>query len=174
MSIFKVDIQQVPNAVSVIAGFIKDNSILCAVLFISYALFYLYSFIHNKSVDSEVYEGDLLGNSISSIMVALMLIGLSETSKGFSFTSLNFSSPQTKIAIFLVIYAIILLFFAFTKILPGFLVVILGNNELDLFINFVAILMIEPKIIITGTLLAVIGVPLFILLIIQRIRRLMR
>lgn len=53
-----------------------------------------------------------------------------------------------------------------------FLVVVFGNSELDLFINFIAVLMIEPGIEITGTLLAVIGAPLLILLIIERLRRL--
>ena len=129
--------------------------------------------MNNKAVDSDVYEVDLLSNGVSSVMVALLLIGLDESSKGFSFASLDFNSPRTKIAVFLLIYALVFLFLAFTKILPKFLVVIFGNSELDLFVNFVAVLMIEPKIAITGTLLAVIGIPLLVLLIIQRLRRMM-
>src|SRR3989338_4512892 len=174
MSIFQFSFSEVPAAISAIIGFIKDNLILSVVLFVSYALFYLYGIINNKSVDSDVYEIDLLGNGVSSIMVALLLVGLDESSKGFSFASLNFSSPTTKAAIFLAGYAILLLLFAFTKMLPKFLVVVFGNSELDLFINFIAVLMIEPGIAITGTLLAVIGVPLLILLIIERLRRLAR
>ena len=172
MSIFQFSFSEVPAAISTITGFIKDNLILSVVLFFSYALFYLYSIIHNKSADSDIYEIDLLGNGVSSMMVALLLVGLDESSKGFSFASLDISSPTTKAAIFLSGYAILLLLFAFTKMLPKFLVVIFGNGELDLFINFVAVLMIEPGIAITGTLLAVIGVPLLILLIIERLRRL--
>ena len=172
MSIFQFSFSEIPEAVSIIIGFINDNLILSGVLFISYTLFYLYGIINNKSVDSDVYEIDLLGNGVSSIMVALLLVGLDESSKGFSFASLDISSPTTKAAIFLSGYAILLLLFAFTKMLPKFLVVIFGNGELDLFINFVAVLMIEPGIAITGTLLAVIGVPLLILLIIERLRRL--
>lgn len=49
-----------------------------------------------------------------------------------------------------------------------------NTHKLTLPINFVAVLMIEPSIIITGTLLAVIGVPLLILLVIQRLRRMIR
>ena len=107
-------------------------------------------------------------------MVAFLLVGLDESSKGFSFASLDISSPTTKAAIFLAGYAILLLLFAFTKMLPKFLVVVFGKREFDLFINFIAVLMIEPGIAITGTLLAVIGVPLLILLIIERLRRLAR
>ncbi len=172
MSIFQFSMSEVPVAVSTITGFIKDNPILSGVMFISYVLFYFYSIINNKSVDSDVYEIDLLGNGVSSIMVAFLLLGLDESSKGFSFASLDFSSPTTKSAILLSGYAILLLLFAFTKMLPKFLVVVFGNSELDLFINLVAVLMIKPGIAITGTLLAVIGVPLLILLIIERLRRL--
>jgi len=174
MSIFQFSFSEIPEAVSIIIGFINDNLILSGVLFISYTLFYLYGIINNKSVDSDVYEIDLLGNGVSSIMVAFLLVGLDESSKGFSFASLDISSPTTKAAIFLAGYAILLLLFAFTKMLPKFLVVVFGNSELDLFINFIAVLMIEPGIAITGTLLAVIGVPLLILLIIERLRRLAR
>ena len=174
MSIFQFSFSEVPAAISTITGFIKDNPLLSGALFISYALFYLYSFINNKSVDSDVYEIDLLGNGVSSIMVALLLIGLDESSKGFSFASLDFSSPTTKAAAFLGGYALLLLLFAFTKMLPKFLVVVFGNSELDLFINLIAVLMIEPGVAITGTLLAVIGAPLLILLIIGRLRRLAR
>lgn len=172
MSIFQFSMSEVPAAVATITGFIKDNPLLSGALFISYALFYFYSFINNKSVDSDVYEIDLLGNGVSSIMVALLLIGLDESSKGFSFASLDFSSPTTKAAVFLGGYALLLLLFTFTKMLPKFLVVVFGNSELDLFINLIAVLMIEPGVAITGTLLAVIGAPLLVLLIIERLRRL--
>ena len=172
MSVFQFSFSEVPAAISIITGFIQDNVILSAALFVSYALFYLYGIINNKAVDSDVYEVDLLGNGVSSAMVALLLIGLDESSKGFSLASLDFNSVRTKVALFLLIYAIVLLIFAFTKMLPKFLVVVFGNGELDLFINFISVLMIEPNIAITGTLLAVIGVPLLILLIIERLRRL--
>ena len=174
MSIFQFSFSEIPEAVSIIIGFINDNLILSVVLFISHALFYLYSIINNKSDDSDVYEIDLLGNGVSSIMVALLLVGLDESSKGFSFASLDFSSSTTKVAIFLSGYAILLILFAFTKMLPKFLVVVFGNGQLDLFVNLVAVLMIEPGVVITGTLLAVIGVPLLILLIIERLRRRVR
>lgn len=173
MSILQFSASEIPAAISAITDFISDNPILSGALFISYTLFYLYAFINNKAVDSDVYEVDLLSNGVSSVMVALLLIGLDESSKGFSFASLDFNSPRTKIAVFLFGYALITLFFAFTKILPKFLVVIFGNSELDLFINFTAVLMIEPKIAITGTLLAVMGIPLLVLLTIQRLRRMM-
>lgn len=171
MSIFQFSLAQIPAAVSTILGFITDNPILCGALFLSYALFYTYAFIHNKAVDSDVYEVDLLSSGVSSIMVALLLIGIDESSKSLGF-SLDLGSPKGKVAAFLLIYALAMVLLAFTKLLPGFLVVIFGNSELDLFVNFVAILMIEPSIAITGTLLAVIGVPLLALLIIQRLRRL--
>ena len=171
MSIFQFSLAQVPAAVATITGFIRDNPILCGALFLSYTLFYVYAFIHNKAVDSDVYEVDLLSSGVSSIMVALLLIGIDESSKSLGF-SLDLGSPKGRVAVFLLIYALTMVILAFTKMLPGFLVVIFGNSELDLFVNFVAILMIEPTIAITGTLLAVIGVPLLALLIIQRLRRL--
>ena len=74
----------------------------------------------------------------------------------------------------LLVYALLLILFAFTKLLPKFLVVLFGNSELDLFINFVAILMADPEIVLTGTIIGVIGIPLLVFLIIQRLRRLMR
>ena len=171
MSIFQFSLAQIPAAVSAILGFIANNPILCGALFLSYALFYAYAFIHNKAVDSDIYEVDLISSGVSSIMVALLLIGIDESSKSLGF-SLDLGSPKGRVAVFLLIYALTMVILAFTKMLPGFLVVIFGNSELDLFVNFVAILMIEPTIAITGTLLAVIGVPLLALLIIQRLRRL--
>jgi len=174
MNIFEFNTSEIPEAISAIIGFIKDNAILSAALFVSYLLFYLYSFINNRSVDSEVYEIDLISSAISSIMVSLLLIGLDENNKGFAISGLDFSSQKTITALYLFIFAVILIIFAFTKILPKFLVIILGNNELDLFINFVAVLMTDERIVLTGTLLAVIGIPLAALFIVQRIRRAVR
>src|SRR3989338_9726483 len=174
MAIFEFNLSEIPEAVSILTDFIIENPILCAALFISYLLFYLYSFINNRSVDSEVYEIDLISSAISSIMVALLLIGLDENNKGFAISGLDFSSQKTITALYLFIFAVILIIFAFTKILPKFLVIILGNNELDLFINFVAVLMTDERIVLTGTLLAVIGIPLAALFIVQRIRRAVR
>src|SRR3989338_537612 len=174
MNIFEFNTSEIPEAISAIIGFIKDNAILSAALFVSYLLFYLYSFINNRSVDSEVYEIDLISSAISSIMVALLLIGLDENNKGFTISNLDFSSQKTMTALYLFIFAVLLIIFAFTKILPKYLVIFLGNNEIDLFINFVAVLMTDDRITITGTLLAVIGIPLATLFIVQRIRRAMR
>ena len=167
------DPSKIPETISILFNFIKENPILCSILFLYYVLFYVYSFIHNKSVDSDIYEMDVLSNGISSIMIALLLVGLDETSKGFSFASIDLSSPTTKIALLLFIYGLILVVFAFTKLLPKVLVIILGNSEVDLFINFIAILLVDPNIVITLTMFFVIGAPLLVLLIIQRIRRLM-
>ena len=170
MNLLSFNLSEIPATVSVLLEFIKANPILTGALFLSFALFYIYSFVHHRAVDSDVYEIDLISSGVSSVMVALLLIGLDDK---VNIKSLDFSSPTTKVAIFLLIYATILIFFAFSKILPKFLVVILGNNELDLFINFVAVLLIEPSIKLTGTLLLVIGTPLIFLLIAQRIRRMM-
>lgn len=154
-------------------GVVKDNLILFIIIITSYFLYYIYSFINNTSHDSEIYEIDLLSSGISSFMTGLLLVGLDESAKTFNPLNLDFGDPTTKVAFFLFVYAIFLIFFAFVKILPRFLVVIFGNSELDMFINIVAILLITPKVVIDGTMLAVIGAPLFVLLIIQRIRRLM-
>lgn len=174
MSLFEFNSSEIPAAASVILSFIRENLILSAALFISYMLFYFYSFINNRSVDSEIYEIDLISSAISSIMVSLLLVGLDENNKGFSLSGLDFSSQKTIIALGLFTFAVLLIIFAFTKILPKILVIIMGNNEIDLFINFVAVLMTNEKIAITGTLLAVIGIPLMALFIVQRIRRMMR
>ena len=173
MNILQINFAEIPAAVQTVTGFIKENPLLCGIMLISYALYYIYSFIHNKSVDSDIYEIDMVSAAISSIMVSMLLIGLDESSKGFNLMAMDLSSQTTKIAIFLLSYAVILLFFGFTKILPKFLVVLLGNSELDLFINFGAALLTDPDVAITGTLLLVMGAPLAILLVIQRIRRLM-
>jgi len=171
MTLLQFNPAEVPAAISTILDFVKENPILSGVLFFSYALFYLYTFINNTAVDSEVYEIDLLSSGISSAMVALLLVGLDETSKGFSLTNIDMNLQTTKIAVFLFIFAMVLIIFAFVRILPKFFVVLLGNNEVDLFINLVAVLMTDPEIVITGTLLGIIIIPLAVLFVIQRIRR---
>jgi len=163
----------IPLAVSSLVQFIKENSVLCGVLFMSYILYYIYLFIHNTSVDSDIYEVDMLSAGISSFMVAMLLVGLNESSHGFSLSSIDISSPTTKIALFLSAYALMLVLLAFLKVLPKFLVVVLGNSELDLFINLNAALLTDPEFALTGTVLFVIGVPLLVLFILQRLRRLM-
>lgn len=173
LSIFDFSVSALPEAYAIITEFVRENPLLCGALFISYALIYAYSFINHKAADSEVYEIDLISSGISSIMVALLLIGLDETARGFDFTNIDPSSANTRVALFLGAYALVLIFFAFTKILPSFLVVLLGNSELDLFINFIAIMMIEPSIVLTGTMVAAVAMPLTVLLIVQRLRRMM-
>jgi hypothetical protein len=164
----------VPAAFSVIVNFIKENPIMSVFLFAYYFLIYIYQFINNHAVDSDIYEMDLLSSGISSIMVAMLLIGLDESSKGFDISGLfAFNTMTTKVALILLIYGLVLIIFAFIKILPHFIVILLGNSELDLFINFVAVLMTQPKAEITGTLLVVIGAPLILMFLIQRVRRMM-
>ena len=161
----------IPGAISGVLSFIRDNPIMCAFLFTYYAIFYLYSMVHHKSMDSDIYEADVLSNGISSIMTVFLLIGLDENAMGFSLTNLDFSLQTTLIAAFLFVYGGILILCAFTKILPRILVLILGNSELDLFINLVAVLMVDSSFEVTGTTLFVIGVPLAILFLVQRLRR---
>jgi|GEM_PF-5267395 len=174
MSLFSFSIAGVPAALSVIVNFIKENPIMSVFLFAYYFLIYIYQFINNHAVDSDIYEMDLLSSGISSIMVAMLLIGLDESSKGFDLSKLfAFNTITTKVALILLIYGVILIIFAFIKILPHFIVILLGNSELDLFINFVAVLMTQPKAEITGTLLIVIGAPLILMFLIQRVRRMM-
>lgn len=174
MSIFAFGMAEVPAALSVIVNYIKENPIMSVFLFAYYFLIYIYQFINNHSVDSDIYEMDLLSSGISSIMVAMLLIGLDESSKGFDIAGLfSFSTITNKVALILLVYGIILIIFAFIKILPHFIVILLGNAELDLFINLVAVLMTQPKAEITGTLLVVIGVPLIVMFVVQRIRRMM-
>ena len=170
---FAFNFSEIPAVISTLTNFIKDNFLLFAIMFVSYFLFYIYTFINNKAVDTDVYEIDLLSNGVSTMMVSFLLIGLDESSKGFNLAALNFGNPTTRIALYLFIYAIVLILFAFIKALPRFLVILLGNSELDLFINVIAVLLSEPKIVITGTLIAVIGAPLVALFVIQRIRRFM-
>jgi hypothetical protein len=164
---------EIPGAIQTIVTFVGSNVILCSIILFSYVLFYVYQFIHSSGVDSDVYEIDLLSAGVSSLTTAFLLVGLDESSNSFTFTNLNLSEPSTMMAIGLSIYSLVLILFAFTKILPKFLVVMLGNSELDLFINLVAVMIISPGVKITPTLLAVIGVPLVILLIIQRVKRMM-
>jgi|WetSurMetagenome_2_1015567.scaffolds.fasta_scaffold357863_2 hypothetical protein len=164
---------EIPAALSTLGAFISNNLILCIIILGSYIAFYIYSFIHNNSSDSDVYEIDLLSAGISSLTTALLLVGLDEGSKAFSFANLSFGEPTTKMAIGLAVYAVILIIFAFTKILPRFLVILFGNSELDLFINLVAVMIISPEIVISGTLLLVIAIPLACLFIVQRVRRMM-
>ena len=104
MTLLQFNPAEVPAAISAILGFVRENPILSGVLFFSYALFYLYTFINNTAVDSEIYEIDLLSSGISSAMVALLLVGLDETSKGFSLTNIDMSLQTTKIAVFLFIF----------------------------------------------------------------------
>jgi hypothetical protein len=163
---------QVPAAVSAITGFITKNPFLCLILFVSYGLFYLYSFVHNRSADSDVYEIDMISSGVSSILVALMLLGLDESSESIVL-KVSMTDPGNKIALMLLGYAIVLIILAFIKVLPKFIVVILGNSELDLFINLVAALMTDPKVAINTTLLVVIAVPLALLFVVQRVRRMM-
>lgn len=173
LSLFDFNLAHLPDAYAIIVEFVRENPLLCGALFISYTLIYTYSFINHKAADSEVYEIDLISSGISSIMVALLLIGLDETAKGFNFTNIDLGSANTQVALFLGAYALVLIFFAFTKILPSFLVVLLGNSELDLFINFMAVMMIDPSIVLTGTMVAAVALPLSVLLVIQRLRRMM-
>jgi hypothetical protein len=164
----------IPAALSTITSFIKENPIMSVFLFAYYFLIYIYQFINNHAVDSDIYEMDLLSSGISSIMVAMLLVGLDEAAKGFDITRLfAFNTMTTKVALVLLIYGIILIIFAFIKVLPHFIVILLGNSELDLFINLVAVLLTQPKAEITGTLLVVIGVPLAVMFVVQRIRRMM-
>jgi hypothetical protein len=171
MSVFSP--AEIPVALSTLGAFISSNIILSLIILGSYISFFLYSFIHNTSSDSDVYEIDLLSAGISSFTTALLLIGLDESAKGFSFANLSFNEPSTKMAIGLAVYAVILVVFAFTKILPKFFVVLLGNSELDLFINLVAVMIISPEVKITGTLLLLLAVPLALLFLVQRVRRMM-
>lgn len=171
MSIFSLNFADIPSTLSAIGGFIAKNPILSIILFTSYALYYIYMFIHHKASESDVYEIDLISAGISSMMVGLLLIGLDESSQGLDLSGVDFGSQTTLIAFGLIVYAAILFFCAFTKILPKVLVVILGTSELDIFINFLAMLMTDAEMTITGTTIFVIGVPLLILFVIQRIRR---
>jgi hypothetical protein len=173
MSLLSFSMADVPAALSTLGSFIASNLILCIIILGSYIAFYLYSFIHNTSADSDVYEIDLLSAGISSLTTALLLVGLDEGSTAFSFASLSLSEPSTKMALGLAAYAFFLIIFAFTKMLPRFIVVLLGNSELDLFINIVAVMIISPGVVITGTLLLLLLVPLLFLFIVQRLRRMM-
>ena len=173
IDLFSFSISAIPSTLAELWNFILGNPILCGILFASYFLHYAYQFINYKAADSEVYEIDLLSSGISTIMIAFLLIGLDESAKVFNFSNIDLGTTTTLVAVVLFIYALLLILFAFVKILPRFLVILLGNSEVDLLINFVAILMIDPEITITGTTLLVIAVPLLTLLLIQRLRRLM-
>ena len=174
MSILAFSSAQIPAAFSTIITFIKENPIMSVFLFAYYFLIYIYQFINTHAVDSDIYEMDLLSSGISSIMVSMLLVGLDEAAKGFDIMRLiAFNSMTTKVALVLLIYGVILIIFAFIKVLPHFIVILLGNSELDLFINLVAVLMTQPKAEITGTLLIVIGAPLVVMFVVQRVRRMM-
>ncbi len=164
---------EIAAAISLIITFVKENFILCGFMLISYFVLYFYEFIHTKSQDSDVYEIDIVSSGLSSIMVAFMLVGLDESSKGFDFSHINFSEPTTKMAAFLVAYALMLIVLGFTKILPRLFVIILGNSELDFFINFTAVLMTEKTTQLTPSLILVIAAPLTMLFLSLRIKRMM-
>ena len=170
---FTFDPGLIGTEISKLMGFFSANIILTLMLFVSYILFYIYSFINNKSADSEVYEMDLVSSGLSSILVVLFLVGLDESSRGFDFSQLNWSSMLIKISIILFVYGIFLILAGFLKFLPRFLVVLFGNSELDLLINLIAILLTEETFAITLMTLLIITAPLLALFIIQRLRRLM-
>jgi hypothetical protein len=174
MNLLSFNLADISSALAIIGKFIVDNPILCGALFITYIVHYLYSFIFNHAVDTDVYEIDLITAGMSSFMVSLLLLGLDESQKSFNLSEIDFTTATTKVAIFLAIFAFILVILAFIKVLPKFMVVLLGNSEVDLFINLSAVMMTDPEIELTGTILAVIAVPLIILLIILRIRRIMK
>jgi hypothetical protein len=151
---------------------VSNNIILFIMMFISYFIFYFYEFVHCTSTDSDIYEIDLVSSGVSSVTVALMLIGLDESSKGFSFANIDIHSQTTIVALCLVAYGFLLIFFGFTKILPRLLVIFLGNSELDFFINILAVLLAE-RIVVTTTMIFVILVPLALLFLSLRFRRMM-
>jgi len=162
---------EIPNAIATFKAVIIDNPLPSILLFGSYILYYVYLFINHKAADSEIYEIDLLSAGISSFMIGLLLLGVSEESKTLSLSSFNFSSGTSVYALMLMGYALLLILFAFVKILPRVVVILLGNSELDFFINFMAIMLTQQGVAITGTLMVLVAVPLIILLIIQRVRR---
>jgi len=173
MNLLEFNLADISSVISVLLGFVKENLILFILIFFSYAIFFVYNFLNNKSVDGEIYESDVLGSAVSSIMTALLLVGLDEGTKGLDALKFDLGSTTTKIAIFLLIYGVFLMICAFVKILPKFLVIVFGNSELDMFINLIAIILTDPKIEITGTMLVVLAVPLTVLFAVQRIRRMM-
>ncbi|MDP2749777.1 MAG: hypothetical protein Q8O89_03015 [Nanoarchaeota archaeon] len=172
-NLFSFSFSAIPVALGSIGRFIVENTLLCGVLFISYGLMYIYSFINNQSADSEVYEIDLLSSGLSTIMIAMLLIGIDESSKGFNLANFDISEPTTQIALFLLVYAFVMIALAFIKVLPQFLVVVFGNSELDFFINFTAILLTDTSVAVNGTMLVLIAVPLLTMLVVQRLRRAM-
>ena len=100
---------------ALLAAFVKENLILTILMVFSYVLFYIYSFIHNTSTDSEIYEIDVVSSGVSSILTVCYLIGLDDSTKGFDLSSLDFSSNLIRISGLLLIYGLLLVIIGFGK-----------------------------------------------------------
>ena len=159
----------IPERASQILQLILSDPLVYLPLLGIWFLFELFYLVSNS--DSDVKESDLLENSISSIYVAIMISPI--ISSGGKITLAAFANPsaRTFLSIILFIYASLMIFFAFTKILPHFMVYILGGASLDTTFTMLALIYVDGKIPIDFATVSVILIPVIIMHILKLFRK---
>ncbi len=162
----------IPERIAQIGKLIMSEPLVYFPLIGIWFIFELYYFV--SSSDSDIKESDLLENSISSIYVAIMISPIVTDAGKFSFESFTNPSPRTILSIALFAYAGLLMLFAFTKMLPMFLVHILGGASIDTFFTMLALIWVDGSMPLDLATISVIIIPILIMHILKLFRRLSR
>ncbi len=131
-------------------------------------LFELYYIV--SSSENDIKESDILGNGVSSVYTAIMISPLVYGGGDFSLSAFADPSPRTLLSIGLFVYSGFMIVAAFTKILPKFIVDILGGASLDTFLTVLALFYVDAIVPVDFPLIVAMLIPVIILQVLKFIR----
>ena len=157
----------IPQRFVEVFGVIVGDPLVYLPLLGMWLMFEVYYII--SSSDGDVKESDLLENSVSTIYVAFVISPVFE--EGLSLAAFSDPTPRTILSIILFCYAGFLIIAAYTKMLPQFMVHILGGASLDMFATMLALLYVDGKVPIDLATIAVIFIPIALMYVLQTLRK---
>ena len=159
----------IPERAAQILNLILGDPLVYLALLGIWLLFEIYYLVSNS--DNDIKESDLLENSISSIFVSLMISPLITGGGKLSIAAFANPTSKTMLSIILFVYACFLIFCAFTKILPHFMVYILGGASIDTTFTMLALIYVDGKIPIDLATVSVVLIPVIIMHILKLFRK---
>ena len=151
-----------------IFNIMKQDPLLYIPLVLWWFIFELYYIFHSSD---EIRDVDVLDNGLSAVYTGFYI---SPFVQGFSAAAFSHPSTKTILSFIFIGWGIFLLVVAFGKILPSFIVTILGGSSIDLAFTLLAIFYIDKLVPIDSATLIVILVPIAIVKVLGLFRSMFR
>ncbi len=134
-------------------------------------LYEVYFIIRKEEGDVENKGVNLIDNAVSSIYIALLISPVFQNAGKISMSLFTNPTPRTLLSMILFGYAAFLAIAAFTNLLPGFIIFIIGGSAFDTLLTFLALIYVDGKLPIDLTTIVAIAIPISIVMLIKLIRR---